>query len=157
MSHNNTSHQNAAGAYGTTATSDSNPRVLEGKLLLQAATKLELLARRITGNESVSLEEIGDTIDYNRKLWTVFVGDTMDPEHPLPLEIKNNIANLGIYVFKRSLEFLGDSTPDKLNILININRNIAAGLMKQPPGDKSAAPAAPPQGDKKIIKEDSFV
>jgi flagellar protein FlaF len=155
MSHN-TSYQSAAGAYGATATTDGNQRVLEGKLLLQAATKLEMLARRLAAKETVSLEEIGDVIDYNRKLWTVFVGDTMDPEHPLPQEIKSNIANLGIYVFKRSIEFLSDSTADKLTILININRNIAAGLMKQPAGEKAAAAPSPEAGERSRLKEDSF-
>lgn len=141
------------------ATTDGNQRGLEGKLLLQAATKLEILARCLTAGETVTLEEIGDTIDYNRKLWTVFVGDTMDPEHPLPLEIKNNVANLGLYVFKRSLEFLADQTPEpaKLTILININRNIAAGLMKQPAGEKAAAAPAPGTGERERLKEDSFV
>ena len=50
------------------------------------------------------------------------------PENPLPLEIKNNIANLGIFIFQRSIEMEFEPKPEKLAILVTINRNIAAGL-----------------------------
>jgi flagellar biosynthesis activator protein FlaF len=142
----------AADAYGNMAAS-TDPRALEGQILLKAAAKLEQLAARLESGEKVPLEDISDTLDYNRKLWTVFASDTMNPDHPLPLEIKSNIATLAVFIFKRTLDVTIDTRPEKLKALIEINRNIAAGLMKQqkqpplpagPPGAKTADKAEKP-------------
>lgn len=137
----------AADAYGATA-AETDQRALEGKVLLKSARQLEELAKRLGGEEKVPLTEIGDTIEYNRKLWMVFVNDAMNEAHPLPQEIKNNIASLGVFVFKRSTDILVEPTPGKIQILIDINRNIAAGLMKQktPAKTDDASPATPPAG-----------
>jgi flagellar protein FlaF len=136
----------AAGAYGTTA-SATDPRALEGTILLKYAQKLEDIAKRLQANEKVPLEEVGGTLEYNQKLWQLFVEDMMNPDHPLPQEIKNNIASLALFVFKRTQEILIDTQPDKFKILININRNIAAGLMKkQPAAAAGTAPQAPNAG-----------
>ncbi|MFN7114301.1 MAG: flagellar biosynthesis regulator FlaF [Alphaproteobacteria bacterium] len=142
---NKNPYGHAADAYGNTA-AETDQRALEGKVLLKSARQLEELSKRLGGDEKVPLTDIGDTIEYNRKLWMVFVNDTMNDEHPLPQEIKNNIASLGIFVFKRSNEVLIDTTPEKIQALIDINRNIAAGLMKQRTSAKTedAAPADPP-------------
>lgn len=124
----------AADAYGNTASS-VNPRALEGQILLKAAFKLEDLAKRLKAGEKVGYVEVGDILEYNKKLWQLFISDTMNPDHPLPVEIKSNIATLGVFVLKRTLEVLIDTKPEKLGALIEINRNIAAGLMKQPRAD----------------------
>lgn len=133
----------AADAYGATA-AETDQRALEGKILLKSARQLEDLGKRLGGAEKVPLEDIGDAIEYNRKLWMVFVNDAMNEAHPLPQEIKNNIASLGVFVFKRSTDILAEPTPEKIQILIDINRNIAAGLMKQksapPPAEKTDTP-----------------
>jgi flagellar biosynthesis activator protein FlaF len=135
----------AADAYGNTA-AETDQRALEGKILLKSARQLEDLSKRLDGAERVPLTDIGDAIEYNRKLWMVFVNDAMNDAHPLPQEIKNNIASLGVFVFKRSTDILVEPTPAKIQILIDINRNIAAGLMKQkaPAKTDGEPPAAPP-------------
>jgi flagellar protein FlaF len=126
-------YSRAAGAYGNTA-STTDPRMLEGQVLLKAAQKLEDIANRLKNGENVDFRDVGDVLDYNQKLWTLFVSDASDPGHPLPQEIKNNIASLGLFIFKRTVEVRANPEAVKMQILININRNIAAGLMKQPPG-----------------------
>lgn len=129
----------ASDAYGATAAA-TDQRSLEGKILMKAALKLEDLANRLKDGGKVPLAEISETMEYNQKLWTVFVAETMNAEHPLPQEVKNNIASLGLFVFKRTKDFLIDAQPEKIRALIDINRNIAAGLMKQQP--LPASPAA---------------
>ncbi len=49
-------------------------------------------------------------------------------DNPLPREIKQNIVNLGLFIFKHSFALMIDTDPAKLQVLININREIAAGL-----------------------------
>ncbi len=136
----------ASDAYGSMA-AKGDQRSLEGKVLLKSARQLEELSKRLAAGEKPTLEEVNFPLEYNRKLWMVFVNDTMNDSHPLPQEIKNNIASLGIFVFKRTIDILADPTPAKLQSLIEINRNIATGLMKQKPADKSAADAPAPSAD----------
>ncbi len=73
---------------------------------------------------------LNDALLYNRRIWTVFAASAAEKEHPLPREIKQNIANLAIFIFKRTseIETATDPAPQLLDTLIMINREIAAGL-----------------------------
>jgi flagellar protein FlaF len=66
---------------------------------------------------------------YNRKLWSVFVTSATSTENPLPAVLRQNVANLGIFVFKQTMAILADPKPENLGSLININRELAAGLL----------------------------
>lgn len=131
-------HAKAVGAYGATAAS-TDQRALEGQILLKAAQKLEDLAQVLQEGKKPSLEDIGSTLEYNQKLWQLFLEDVANPGNALPQEIKNNVASLAVFVFKRTQEILIDTQADKFKVLININRNIAAGLMKRPAEAAAAA------------------
>jgi flagellar protein FlaF len=120
----------AADAYGATALS-TDPRALEGTILLKAADKLDGIARRLKAGEDVPREEITAALEFNRKLWTIFSTDVAEPGHPMPQEIKNNIATLGLFIFKHTAQIQIDTQPEKFTSLININRTIASGLLKQ--------------------------
>ncbi|ODN70770.1 flagellar biosynthesis regulator FlaF [Methylobrevis pamukkalensis] len=49
-------------------------------------------------------------------------------DNPLPADIKQNVANLGVFIFNHTMKTLIRPEPGKLTTLININRQIAAGL-----------------------------
>jgi flagellar biosynthesis activator protein FlaF len=49
-------------------------------------------------------------------------------DNPQPLEIRQNIANIGVLVMKQTLEMQINPDPAKLKSLIDINCNLAAGL-----------------------------
>lgn len=136
-------YHSATNAY-TNMSSVGDQRSLEGRILIKAALRLDLLAQRLSAGEQVTREEIGETMEYNQKLWTIFVAETMNQDHPLPQEIKNNIASLGVFVFKRTMDILADTQPEKIRALVDINRNIASGLMKASANAAAAAPATPP-------------
>lgn len=130
MTDKNNPYLQASAAYGS-ANAELNQRSLEGQLLLKSAFQLEELAKRLTQGEKVDFRESFEILEHNQKLWIIFVGDTMDESHPLPQNIKNNIASLGVFIFNRTKDLLINCTPEKIAVLININRNIASGLMKQ--------------------------
>jgi flagellar protein FlaF len=138
-----TPYSKAAGAYVTIATA-TDQRTMEATVLLQAAQKLEDLAGRIQAGEKIKLEEIGNTLTHNRKLWELFVSDINNPDHHLPLELRNNVASLALFIFKRTTEILIDTQAEKFKALVNINRSIAAGLMKKPAGAAAPAPQNQP-------------
>ena len=84
----------------------------------------------------------------NWRLWTIFQADVSATENPLPEDIKQNILNLSVFIDKHTVDALTDPEGRKLKVLIDINRNIASGLMANPPGagDTPPAPPQPPVG-----------
>ena len=119
-------HTHAATAYGSTFKAAVDPRQLEANILLKAARQLEEVRNAWQPERETELE---DALLYNRKLWTVFAAEVTDDANPLPLPIRNNIANIAVFVFKRTLELQAAPAPEKIDPLIEINRNLAAGLL----------------------------
>jgi flagellar protein FlaF len=115
----------AAQAYGQIAKQIVSPRELEADLLLKAAARLQAIKDRWTGSQS----ELEDALLYNRKLWIIFMASATSAENPLPTEIRQNVANLGMFVLKQTLSIQSDQKPERLSALININRELAAGLL----------------------------
>ena len=118
-------HTHAATAYGSTFKAAVDPRQLEATVLLKAARQLEEVRHGWAEREP----ELEGALLYNRKLWTVFAAEVADDANPLPVPIRNNIANIAVFVFKRTLELQAAPAPEKIDSLIEINRNLAAGLL----------------------------
>ena len=116
--------QNAAMAYNQTAKITSDPRELESSLLIRSASQLQ----NIKNNWDDKSDTLSEALMFNRKLWTIFVTSVTRDDNPLPLEVKNNIANLASFIFKQTLSVQAKPAPEKLTSLITINREIAAGL-----------------------------
>jgi flagellar protein FlaF len=116
--------QHAANAYAKVAKTTQSGRELEAAVLMNAATRLQ----GIRENWDKRQGELGDALTYNRKLWTVLVTSVTRPENPLPQPIKHNIMTLGMFIFSHTLDVLIEPEPERLGVLININRELAAGL-----------------------------
>ena len=120
--------QQAAQAYGAVAKQIANPRDLESSLLLKAAAKLQA----IHDNWEAERGNLYDALLYNRKLWIVFMTSATSKDNPLPTEIRQNIANLGLFVLSHTIKLEARPEPGRLDVLININREVAAGLRSSP-------------------------
>src|SRR3546814_399842 len=81
----------------------------------------------------------------NWRLWTIIQADVSTAENPLPEEIKQNILSLSVFIDKHTVGALAEPAAQKLNVLIDINRNIAGGLMTTPE-DETSTPPPPPEG-----------
>ncbi len=146
----NNPYAKAAGTYSKQAKETPDQRELEGQVLLKAANELQRLYDRW---DEAQAEDIEAILNYNRKLWMVFFDSTIEAPPERPSALNNNIVNLCNYVFKRTLNVLADPAREKLRVLIDINREVAAGLMQRPqnqPAPAQAAanetPPAPPGG-----------
>jgi flagellar protein FlaF len=117
----------AAFAYKTVGAQTVSPRVLEANLLSRAAGQLQ----RCRDDWENSRHELTTVLLFNRKLWTVFLGSVTGEESQLPKALRENIANLGIFVMKQTLNVMSEPEARKLTVLININREIAAGLRER--------------------------
>jgi flagellar protein FlaF len=120
--------QQAAQTYGKVAQQTLGPRELEAHVLLKAAARLQTIRDGWDENRAA----LDDALTYNRKLWTVLATAATADTSPLPREIKQNIGNLGIFIFKRTMEMMMEPAPEKLDALVNINRQVAAGLRTVP-------------------------
>jgi len=116
---------NAAQAYAMVASECVDPRALEADLLLKAATRLQAVH---DGWES-KRSELDGALIYNRKLWAIFLTSVTGIEHPLPVEIRQNVANLGLFVMHQTAALLDQPKRAQVAALININRELAAGLL----------------------------
>jgi flagellar protein FlaF len=114
----------AAQAYTRAANATASPRELEARALLKAAKQLHDVAVNWTGAD----ERLYAALLFNRKLWTIFMSAAVDDANPQPREVRQNIANIGIFVMKQTSEMQVNPDVRKLDALININRNLAAGL-----------------------------
>ncbi|MGV3489968.1 MAG: flagellar biosynthesis regulator FlaF [Devosia sp.] len=118
----------AALAYQQVGKQTINPRLLEANLLSRAAGQLQ----RVRDDWDHELHELGPALAFNRKLWTVFLGSVTGEDSQLPKGLRENIANLGLFVMKHTMAIQAEPGADKLTVLININRELATGLRGQP-------------------------
>jgi flagellar protein FlaF len=117
--------RHGAQAYGQVARQIANPRELEASLLLKAASQLQAISDAWDRRNG----DLNAALLYNRKLWTVFMSSAMRADNPLPIEVRRNVANLGMFVINQTMSLISDPRPQRLGSLININRELAAGLM----------------------------
>ncbi len=119
---------NAALAYQQVGKKTVSPRLLEANLLSRSATHLQ----RIRDDWENSQGELFQALLFNRKLWNVFLTSVTGEGSQLPDTLRSNIANLGLFVMKQTLAAQNRPEPQKLDVLININRELAAGLRATP-------------------------
>ncbi len=114
----------AVQAYQQAARQTVAPRDLEANLLSTAAGHFQ----RIRDDWDLLWSELPTALKFNRKLWTVFLTSVIDEESQLPQALRQNIANLGVFVLTQTAELQVAPAPEKLDILVKINRELAAGL-----------------------------
>lgn len=119
--------QNGAQAYAAVALQTANPRDLEANLLLKAASQLQA----VHDSWDKDRDELSDALYFNRRLWSLLLASVTEAGNPLPVPIRQNVANLGLFVMKQTVASMCDPKRECLAPLININRNIAAGLKGQ--------------------------
>lgn len=115
---------NAALAYQQVGKQTVSPRTLEANLLSRSATQLQ----RIRDDWEAAASGLPAALQFNRRLWNIFVNSMTVDTCPLPRPIRENVANLGLFVMKQTLSVQTRPEPRKLDVLININRELAAGL-----------------------------
>src|SRR5438128_11047433 len=85
---------NAAQAYARTSHTTSSPREIEAQALLKAARQLQ----EVQSNWPVPGKAMENALLFNRRLWSIFMSAAQTDENPQPIEIRQNIANIGGFV-----------------------------------------------------------
>ena len=115
---------NAAQAYARTSQTTSSPREIEAQALLKAARQLQ----DVQSNWAGPTKALDTALLFNRRLWSIFMSAAQADENPQPVEVRQKIANIGVFVMKQTVEMQINPDPAKLKSLIDINCNLAAGL-----------------------------
>lgn len=148
-------HATAVGVYGDNIQKNTpDQRELEAHVLLKSTKFLQDLQ---TDWDDITPEFLEETLKYNRQIWMMFYDTALEnTEENRPNDLRSNIINLANFIFKREIEINAAPSKDKLNILININREIAAGLMTKDNGVEqnsnniNADTKKPPEGGSTI-------
>ena len=114
----------AAQAYARVANATSSPREIEAKALLTAANRLQA----VMTDANATFAQASEALLFNRKLWTIFLSEAQRDENPHPLDVRQSIANISIFVLSQTAALQLSPQREHFKSLIEINRNIAAGL-----------------------------
>jgi flagellar protein FlaF len=107
---------------------------------MQAALRMK------AGQTSGDVEQLLAAVRLNWRLWTILQSELLDPECPVPLELRTNVLSLARFVDKQTVEILNKPDPAKLDILISIDRELAGGLFES--GSPAEASQPVPSGAK---------
>jgi flagellar protein FlaF len=101
-------------------------RQLEAAVLMKAAAML----KRCQANWDATDRDqhLEKALKYNQLLWSFFQVALAKPENPLPKDLKEDILRLSMFIDQRIFEIFAYPSPEKINIIIDINTNIAEGL-----------------------------
>ena len=110
--------------YSNNEVNSLNQVELETRALIKSASALNAIKE----NWDSRIGELTDALERNRKLWTIIVSAMQESDCMQPQSVRSNIINLGLFIFKRTLDIMIEPKPESLNVLIDINMNIAKGL-----------------------------
>ena len=119
-------------AYRTVDKVTMSGRDIEAEVLTKAAIKLKRCLTNWDIDEPAREEALKQALDYNQRIWTIFQGELSNENSPLPQQIRLDLLRLSAFIDKRMFEIIAFPEKEKLNILIDINQNIAAGLRQTP-------------------------
>lgn len=117
-------------AYQQRVKSSESPTEADAAVLENAALLLD------DAKKVPDTEEFFMALNFNQRIWTVIQAYASD-ENPWPDLIKANLISLSIFVDKQTFKAMAEGDPEQLDVLININRQIAAGFRSVPPPEKA--------------------
>lgn len=123
-------YQNPVNAYTAMQKENLSGRELEASVLTRAGLMLKQVQEN--WNAADRDEKLLEAVKFNQKVWSFFQAELSDPENPLPKNLREDILNLSLFVDKRLFEVLANPDREKLQIVIDIDFNIAAGLRTTP-------------------------
>ena len=117
-------------AYAEAGKSHASSRVLEADALFKTARMLEECQREWESPERP--ERLRDALRLNQRLWTFFQVELSREDHELPVDLRRDLLRLSGFIDRRTFDVIAAPRPEKLNALIDINRNVASGLSLTP-------------------------
>ena len=77
-------------------------------------------------------DHLAEALRNNQIVWSIIQSELVKDDNPLPIEVRNNLLTLSVFVDNRMIQVMAHPEPEKLKMLIDINLNLAAGLRGSP-------------------------
>ena len=100
------------------------PQYTEAWALIESARRMAEATN--AENEKDAMRE---ALRLNWRLWTIFQAELSDEESPVPEEVRINMLTLCKFVDQHTVDAIHKPAAAKIEVLVNINRNIAGGLL----------------------------
>ena len=123
-------YSNALKAYESVDRTTMSGRETEARVLTKATLKLK--SCQDSWHTARREEKLDEALKYTQRIWNIFQAELSNKENPLPRQVKLNLLRLASFIDKRIFETMAFPSPEKLTTIIDINRNIAAGLRNAP-------------------------
>ena len=117
-------------AYESVSNATRSGREIEAAVLTKAAMKLKACQEDWDAPDRDN--RLDEALKYNQRIWSIFQSELSRENHELPKKLRLDILRLAAFIDRRIFETMAFPEPDKLNIVININNNLAAGLRGSP-------------------------
>lgn len=143
----------ASGGYSTVPRGGS-PTHTEAWALTEAARRMAVSIAAFEEDSSKdNKNKMRDAVRLNWRLWTIFQAELTVGNSNCPENLRIDMLTLCKYIDNHTVELLADTVPEKILPLVDINRNIASGLLEglqtvadaqESSDEKSKAPESPP-------------
>jgi flagellar protein FlaF len=137
-------------AYVNTANMSMSDRQVEAEALTKAALLLQMCQENWEAPDCD--RKLTEAREFNQKLWSIFQASLAEADHPMPLELRTNILRLSHFIDQRIFDVQAYPAPEKLNVIIQINQNLAAGLRM---GESSADNWTPMEAETSSMREEA--
>lgn len=122
----------------------NSPRMTEAWALIEAARRIAVAledAESQDMNDPKVRAALREPLRLNWRLWTIFQAELLTEDSELPEDIRVNMLTLCNWVDKHTVKCLAEPTAENIIGLIDINRNIASGLLEnaRPTGETNQA------------------
>jgi len=111
-----------------------SPSHSEAWALTEAARRIAMALEEVARADDLAMpaakRELRDNIRLNWRLWTIFQAELTLETNPIPLDLRQNMLTLCQFVDNHTIQCMSELDPEKIKILIDVNRNIAQGLLE---------------------------
>ncbi len=112
--------------YRTAQKEAMSGREIEALALTKAA--LQLRKCQVNWDPEDKDGKRSESLTFNQRMWSVLQGELAKEDNPLPVQLRRDLLSLSLFIDKRTFDVMAFPSPEKLDMLIKINLNLAAGL-----------------------------
>jgi len=121
MPYGNMGYTNKYREAGTYGQSQSE---IEAGALVRTAAKMNEAKKNYDNDKNAFYE----ALTRNRKLWAILVSNINEPNNGMSHDLRQNLANLAYFIFKQTIKLMAGNDIKGVDVLIEINMNVAKGL-----------------------------
>lgn len=122
-----------------------SPTYTEAWALVEAARRMAVAIESGPLDNPDVRKNVRDALRLNWRLWTIFQSELSADESPVPIEIRQSMLSLCNFVDTFTVQAMAEPAAEKVATLIEINRNIATGLLESLQASLQAAETAQAQ------------